>query len=270
MDFVREAESLIRSLAGVVQARIHASPTGIDAVHVIAADDQAAAYMAGHVRSALLAGLATPVVPGRIHVRTGGTGAAPAAEDGAAADAGGHRDTAATVSRDRLRLLATTPDAVHEQTPAPTLAPEEPENAAALPHGGDDLGPRTRQATATERARLVTVDVQRPGDGRVRCRVSVAWEAYVHRAEAIAVDLPGAAAQAAAQAAVRALASGGLHGLELSGLREVEIAGKDYVLVALRRSDGPAVRHRSGSALMFGSPERSAAEAAVCAANELL
>jgi hypothetical protein len=118
------------------------------------------------------------------------------------------------------------------------------------------------------RPRLVAVDAERPGGGRVICRVSIAFGTRVHRAEAIAVDLPGSAAQAAAQAAVRALSHASFTGIELCGLREVEIAGRDYVLVALRRTE-PFTRTRSGSAPIIGSAERSAAEATVAAAHEL-
>jgi hypothetical protein len=114
----------------------------------------------------------------------------------------------------------------------------------------------------------VAVDADRPGDGRVICRVSVAYGTHVHCAEAVAVDLPGSAAQAAAQAAVRALVDAGISAIELCGLREVEIAGRDYVLVALRRTE-PFTRTRSGSAPIIGSAERSAAEATVAAACEL-
>ncbi|HUG42426.1 MAG TPA: hypothetical protein VMM12_18330 [Longimicrobiales bacterium] len=266
-DFVRQAETLIRSLDGVLHARIHAGHAGIDAIHVVAADDRAAAALAAHVRSALLAGLATPVVPARIHVRTGA--AAPRPDDEARGHNGGSAPTGhpadrADLRRDRLRL-------VHggEADGGAATAVAVP---AARPADLDDDPLRATAATRTPvlRARLVAVDIRSPGDGRVVCRVSIAWNGQVHRADAIAVDLPGAAAQAAAQAAVRALAGAGLHGIELNGLREVEIAGKDYVVVALRRDDGPMVRHRSGSALMFGTAERSAAEAVVDAANELI
>ena len=252
-DFVRQAETLIRSLSGVLHARVNATPTGIDAIHVVAADDDAAASMAGHVRSALLAGLATPVVPTRIHVRTGALTAHAA---GTAAPAN-HADP--STPRDRLRLIYGDDSGVPERSPD-----------AGLDLARIDDPDTTRPRPHVARARLVAVDVRKPDEGRVVCRVSIAWNDQVHRAEAVAMDLPGAAAQAAAQAAVRALVSAGIDGLELSGLREVEIAGKDYVLVALRRHDGPTVRHHSGSALMFGTAERSAADAAVDAANELI
>lgn len=244
-DIAGEAEALIRALRGVTRARIHASAAGIESIHVTATDDDAALHMAAHVRSALLAGLAAPVTPARIHVAVA---AGNTAGLGAPASSTDHDN--APPPRDRLRLLHAEPAPAEDvDTDPEPVAPEPP---------------------VTARPRLVAVDCHRPGDGRVVCRVSVAYQTRVHRAEAVAVDLPGSAAQAAAQAAVRALAAGGLDGLELNGLREVEIAGRDYVLVALRRDDGPAVRHRSGSALMFGTPERSAAEAAVDAANALI
>ena len=263
-DFVRQAETLIRSLAGVTHARIEATPSGIEAIHVVATDDDSAARLAGHVRSALLAGLATPVVAGRIHVRTGTAQARRPGRERAQATGMDTDPVELAPPRDRLRLL-------HGDDEAPAGAAVEADDAlvAPAPRGGAAVV-EVAARPHVERARLVSVDVRQPGDGRVVCRVSVAWDGQVHRAEAVAMDLPGAAAQAAAQAAVRALASAGLDGLELSGLREVEIAGKEYVLVALRRHDGAAVRHRSGSALRFGTPERSAAEAAVDAANELI
>lgn len=240
----------------MVHARVHATaeapdaPGGIDAIHVVASDEDAAACMTGHVRSALLAGLATPVVPARIHVRT---------DAGRTEHPRGEPRVGAPEPRDRVRLIhaaeASRRPAVDEIASEPTVdAP-----AAPLARPG-----------VHAQARLVAVDIQKPGDGRVLCRVSIAWNSYVYRAEAIAMDLPGAAAQAAAQAAVRAMVGAGVHGIELNGLREVEIAGRDYVLVALRRTEGRTVRLRSGSALMVGTPERSAAEATLSAANDLL
>ncbi|NIP82752.1 MAG: hypothetical protein GWM90_27440 [Gemmatimonadetes bacterium] len=242
-DLVLEAEGLIRSLAGVVSVDVRSSTSGIETIHVEAENDEAARHMAGHVRSALLAAMATAVVPGRIHVSVAGA-----------------RDHPHDSPRHRLRLLR------GEDGPA-----RDPDHAPWNAAPGDRDPSRTAQDLAPDilrRPRLVAVDVTRPGDGRVLCRVSLALGAAVHRAEAVAVDLPGAAAQAAAQAAVRALLDAGLDGLELIGLREVEIAGRDYVVVALRRA-GVYPRNRSGSAPIVGSPERSAAEATVAAAEQM-
>jgi hypothetical protein len=280
-DLVHEAETLVRSLAGVVHARIVAGPAGIDAIDVIAENDDVARSLAGHVRSALLAGLATPVLPGRIQVRVSG--------ETAAANGARSADSGLATPRHRLRLLQdeapTHPDAgsshrdpahgsmedadahAHEGHPAPAPHARDARPMSAAAALVVDADSPARAAIA--RARLVAVDIDRPGDGRVLCRVSIAYGTRVHRADAIAVDLPGAAAQAAAQAAVRALVDAGLDGLELNGLREVEIAGREYVLVALRRAN-VYTRIRSGSAPIVGSPERSAAEAAVHAANEMI
>lgn len=226
-----EAERLVRSLAGVVDARIHASDNGIDAIHVDVEEDRFAGVVAGHVRSALLAGLATPVTPARIHVRV--------------LDSDETDDPAGP--RGRLRLVQDADTGEAMETP--------------------DVAPETDRPV-TQRPRLVAVDVERHGDGRVLCLVTVAYRANVFQADAVAVDLPGAAAQAAAQATVRALTYAGIDGLELDGLREVEIAGREYVIVALRRAEA-YTRVRSGSAPIIGAPERAAALAAVDAAGKM-
>jgi hypothetical protein len=265
-DLSGEAETLVRALAGVTFARIDASRDGIEAIHVTARDADAARHMAAHVRSALLAGLATPVLPGRIHVRVADAGPGP--RDAAVEPPRPDPDP----DRHRIRVLeepgaqAAHDDSWAEAATAPT--------GAAAAAGETRAGPAVAAApdelhTVTGRPRLVAVDVDRPGDGRVLCRVAVAYQTRVHRAEAVAVDLPGAAAQAASQAAVRALIDAGIPGLELHGLREVEIAGRDYVLVALRQRD-TFPRTRSGSVPIIGSPERSAAEATVAAANMII
>jgi hypothetical protein len=255
-DLVQDAEALIRALSGVTHASVHGSDVGIDAIHVTA-DPDAAPHIAAHVRSALLAGLATPVTPSRIHVRV--------------------REDAEAGPRHRLRLLNGSlggnagQDLADDTTRRGTAVDGGPSRPASQLETGAPAPAEHEPSPAvfTTRPRLVAVDVERPGDGRVRCRVAVAYGAQVHRADALAVDLPGAAAQAAAQAAVRALVDAGFAGLELSGLREVEIAGRDYVVVALRRSE-IYTRVRSGSAPVIGAAERSAAEATVAAASEML
>jgi hypothetical protein len=251
---VFEAESLIRSLAGVASARVRTSGSAIESVQVEARDPDAARHLAGHVRSAPLA---TPVVTDRIHVSVA-RDTEPGADGAAAAGWGDPPDEERPGAGQRLRILRGEDNLARELDPA-----------AAEPR--QDRTPRTGDAhrPLVRRPRLVAVDVDRPGDGRVVCRVSIAYGTSVHRAEAVAIDLPGAAAQAAAQAAVRALLDAGLDGLELNGMREVEIAGHHYVLVALRR-EGTYPRHRSGSAPIVGSTERSAAEAAVAAADNMI
>ena len=233
-QLLAEAERLIRSLAGVVNARIHASDTGIESIRIDTDDPERARVIPGHVRSALLAGLATPVTPARIHVRV------VEREDAQHGD-----DT------HRLRLVQ---DAV--------AAEKEPAQTATAPDA--------EAADVIELPRLVAIDLERKEDGRVRCAVTITFRTSIHRSDAVAVDLPGAAAQAAAQATVRALIDAGIDGIELDGLREVEIAGRDYVLVALRRAN-LHTRVRSGSApITTGAPERAAALATVEAAKALL
>ena len=283
-NLVHDAESLIRSLDGVIRVRILSGESGIDSVHVTARDDEAARFMAAHIRSALLAGLATPITAGRIHVSVDNDD--PAHTPRPESSSGGSEGE--IVPRGRIRLLeqqeqdsATSADS--ENGRADSLVPTD---TAAVQEGLDGAGTERIEATYGEgrqtprlpthespspfhHPRLVAVDVNRPGDGRVLCKVAIAHASAVYRSEAVAVDLPGAAAQAAAQATVRALIDAGITGLQLNGMREVEIAGNEYVVVALRREDS-CRRHRSGSAPVVGSPERSAAQATVAAAIEML
>jgi hypothetical protein len=251
-ELAREAESLVRRLAGVSHARVLYSARGIDAIHVEAQDHSTAPAMAARVRSALLAGLAAPVLPARIHVRV-----ADDAPDAPAPDHGTHSPATPRENGHRIHLLENG-DTGQPHGPERPDAPPPIDAHVALPAAGP-----------TARPRLVAVDLERRADGRVLCRVAIAFAAHVHSAAALAVDLPGAAAQAAAQATVRALLDAGITGLELNGLREVEIAGRYFVLVALRRID-TSRRLRSGSAPIIGSAERAAAEATVVAANELI
>ena len=232
-DLPGQAERLLRSLTGVVNARVHGSDSGIDAIHIEVDEPGNADAIAGRVRSALLAGFATPITPARIHVRV--------------VEADGHV-TDPTTPKHRLRLV------------------QDPESST--PARPPAASPQPGETRVVEQPRLVAVEIDRPEDGRVLCAVTVAYRTDVHQADAVAVDLPGAAAQAAAQATVRALDHAGIDSLELDGLREVEIAGRDYVLVALRRADH-YTRVRSGSAPITGAPERAAALATVDAARQL-
>jgi hypothetical protein len=252
-ELAREAESLVRRLAGVSHARVLHGARGIDAIHVVADDPDAAPALAARVRSALLAGLAAPVLPARIHVRVA-DGASRTPER----DLHGHADPTPRQNGHRIQLLENDlEDPTHTPQPASPDVRSQPDGDAAIAAG------------PTARPRLVAVDLERRADGRVLCRVAIAFAAHVYSAAALAVDLPGAAAQAAAQATVRALLDAGIAGLELNGLREVEIAGRNFVIVALRRVD-TSRRLRSGSAPIIGSAERAAAEATVVAANELI
>jgi hypothetical protein len=252
-ELAREAESLVCRLAGVRHARVVSGARGIDAIHVVAEDHTVAPDLAVRVRSALLAGLAAPVLPARIHVRVADEAPAPT-------DAPDIVDSASEPSQPQHRIRLLENGYRSDQQDRYDQPPAEDR-----PRGG-----RSQAAAGpTARPRLVAVDLERRLDGRVLCRVAIAFAAHVHSAAALAVDLPGAAAQAAAQAAVRALLDAGITGLELNGLREVEIAGRHFVIVALRRTD-TSRRLRSGSAPVIGSAERAAAEATVVAANELI
>jgi hypothetical protein len=238
-DLARQAQALIRSLAGVASAHVLAGPAGIDSIHIIAEDHDSAENLPRNVRSALLAGLATSVRPARITVRV-------------------------------TDLPGATPD--HDETATPRLVADAPAAADPQPHDDDRADDRDAEHPpeyATERPRLVAVDVDRRPDGEVACRVAIAFQARLHHGAATATGGDATGPLAAARAALQALDRAGITGLDLEGVRQIDIGDRDYVVVAISRTDD-ARRFRSGSAPAFHSPERGAAEATIVAAHDLI
>ncbi|MEJ2436143.1 MAG: hypothetical protein P8Y53_24505, partial [Pseudolabrys sp.] len=112
--------------------------------------------------------------------------------------------------------------------------------------------------------RLVSLDIVRHASGSVACIVVVVVGTDVRRASVEALDLPGAAEHAAAQAILRAIGGG----LELEGVRHVEIAGRDYVVVAAREEEHG--RKRAAATLVAHSAAHAAADAATRVAHALM
>jgi nucleotide-binding universal stress UspA family protein len=237
-DLAHRAQALVRSLAGVTHAHVLVGPTGIDAIHVVAADHDVARALPANVRSALLAGLATSVRPARVTVRV-------PENDDAAARAG--KAAQSSVPNPRLRLLEGDVEG-SASDPAPDSEPGVP---------------------AADRARLVAVDLAHRDNGEVSCRTAIAWRSDLFHGEAAVADADAPAAQAAAQATIQALQHAGIDGLRLEGVVEIPIGGRAYMVVAVSRND-TGRRFRSGSAPCFRSPERGAAEATLVAAHELI
>jgi hypothetical protein len=236
-DLALQAQALIRSLSGVASAHVLAGPAGIDAIHVVAADQGYAESLPRNVRSALLAALATSVAPARIVVRLSGS----------ETTRNGHQD---------------------DSDPGDTLLRIVGDRATALPPAPDALAHEADTATG-HRARLVAVDVDRPDYGPAQVRVSIAWNAEIHHGDAIARATDASGADAAVRATLQAFDRAGLGGLRLEGLRQVELGDRDYFVVALSHQDD-IKRYRSGSAPCSISPERTAVEATISAAHELV
>jgi len=238
-ELARRAERLLRALTGVLDARVETGPRGITAVHVTAEPGDRE-QTARNVRSALLAGLALAVEPGRVVIATGPS------------PNGNGRELQAQGDRREA-------DGGRENGEGYDEGYDEGDHEG---YGEGDEG------DARAGPRLVAVELEERRGGRVTCRVSVAVAHGLHQAAVEAPDMPGGGEHAAAEAATRALRAGGLHA-DLSGVRRIDIAGLGYVVVALRSETGAGPVHRAAAAPLAGSATRAAADATVRAARLL-
>ncbi len=243
-ELARRAERLLRALTGVLDARVETGPRGITAVHVTAEPGDRE-ETTRNVRSALLAGLALAVEPGRVVITT----AAPSPN-------GNGRELQAEGGRRKAEGGRGYGEGDGEG------------NHEGYGEGEGDERHEGDEGDARAGPRLVAVELEERRGGRVTCRVSVVVAHRLHQAAVEAPDMPGGGEHAAAEAATRALRAGGLHAA-LSGVRRIDIAGIGYVVVALRTDTGAGPVHRAAAAPLAGSATRAAADATVRAARQL-
>lgn len=233
---VEQAETLLRSLTGVLLARVLTDDHGrIRDIHVLIDDiDFAPGQIARNVQSALLARFGTLVDLDRIRVDVMPAGT----RNGSASHPAEPREPAQ-------------PPAPHETT-HPT-------------------GERTAPAPHAAPPRLDTVEVERNHAQRVRCRLWLTWADRRLAGAAEALDGPGARFEVAARAAVAALNDAdSAPPLELEGVRVADIAGRAYATVALRAYVGRHIHYLAGAAPVEHSPEDAAASATLQAAGPWL
>jgi len=268
--FLRRAEQLVRSLSGIADARIYDDGRGgIRSIDIMPRPDNTAGRAARNVQSALLAAFGTGVELDRIRVRPPQDPPRIDDPDLSAPDAEPPYDA----GTDDLDEDAATFEDAEEEAPVVGPTPAAPDHTGHGPSGNgtgyarsvrlvvdDDESHGDRRAGP----RLVSLDIVRHASGSVGCIVAVVVGTEVRRASVEALDLPGAAEHAAAQAVVRAIGDG----LELEGVRHVEIAGRDYVVVAAR--DGLHGRRRAAATLVARSVAHAAAAAATRAARALM
>ncbi|MEJ2187282.1 MAG: hypothetical protein P8Z36_15325 [Gemmatimonadota bacterium] len=275
--FLRRAEQLVRSLSGIADARIYDDGRGgIRAIDVMPRPDNTAARAARNVQSALLAAFGTGVDLGRIRVRP--PQGPPRDEmprrtglDDARAEPAVVPDVPVQdVAEDEPPLDEDEDDELADDANAADVAPsaahgDPPKNGNGTGQALAAVALEDEEAAEDRRAgpRLVSLDIVRHASGSVACIVAVVVDTEVRRASVEALDLPGAAEHAAAQAVIRAVGAG----LELEGVRHVEIAGQDYVIVAAR--DDARGRKRAAATLVARSAAHAAADAATRAARAL-
>lgn len=270
MPFAQQAEALIRTLNGVLMARVIADENDrIQEVHAIVDDSEAPAQFARNIQSALLAQFGALVELENIFInpapsglrngaRKHGAGAAAGAPVDAAVSAGVH-----TYPDGRSGSPDATPyGAISYAAPAPE----------GMSHAATSLDLTVSRSQLPGAAPSVgMLEIERARTHRVRCRLSIQWENSSFYGTAEVVDGPGAPVEAAARATIAALnGSGRAPLLALEGIRTTEIAGRRYATVAVRAHFGRSVRYLAGAAAIEHSAEDAAADATLQAAAPCL
>lgn len=245
----REAEALLRSLHGVILARIATDAHGhVHEIRVLVEDDATPELVARDVQSALLARFGTFVDLGSIHVAPlpGGTRSLDARNG----------NSLAAATREPARATRPGEASVTGRRAEPPLA------------GRGAVDTRTERDGPNTLPRLESLEIERGFDQRVRCTLTLLWNDRRLEGEAATLDDGGnARLEVAARAVLAALdAQGDGPPLELEGARLCEIAGRAYVTTALRAHLGRAVRYGAGAAPIEHSAEDAAAYAALQAA----
>lgn len=234
--FAQQAEALIRTLTGVLMARVIADEHDrIHEIHALVDDSRAPGQFARNIQSALLARFGALVELEQVYVSSTPSGLRN----------GKHRHGAdAARSFEERQYEATSLDAAaHERRlPAPTPA-------------------------ATPAPAVATLEIERGRTHRVNCRLSIQWDDASFVGTAEVVDGPGARAEVAARATIAALnRTGRTPPLALEGVRTTEIAGRMYATVAVRAHLGRSIRYLAGAAAIEHSAEDAAADATLQAA----
>ena len=244
----REAEALLRSLHGVILARIATDAHGhVHEIRVLVEDDATPELVARDVQSALLARFSTFVDLGSIHV---------------APLPGGTRSLDARNGNG----LAAAREPAHARRPGEACVTKRRAEAPLAGRGSVDT--RDERVGPNTLPRLESLEIERGFDQRVRCTLTLRWNDRRLAGEAAILDDGGnSRLEMAARAVLAALdAQGDGPPLELEGARLCEIAGRAYVTTALRAHLGRAVRYGAGAAPIEHSAEDAAAYAALQAA----
>ena len=229
---IEGAETLLRSLAGVVSVRIVAKPGGeVEEIHMLTTEDVSPKQTVRNVESALLAHFDLEVDHRKISV----------AQSRSRAPA----QAAETMPDSSEALLPRAPAVVPTPLGRPTLH--------ALPQSADTRIVFCGHAVQSERSR------------RVRFVVEVEWKGQRFEGEGSAPDLPRNRLDAAATATLHAVENAlqsedtlrDAPTLALDGVKQVEAFDRRYVLVSVHAIAGRDSTSLAGSAAVEDSPDRA-------------
>lgn len=270
MPFAQQAEALIRTLSGVLMARVIADENDrIQEVHAIVDDSETPGQFARNIQSALLAQFGALVELEKIFINPAPSGLRNGARrHGAGAAASAPVDAVVSVGAHTYPEGSSgSPDAASYG--AKSYAAAAPEGMSHAPTSLDLTVSRSQLPGAAPSVGML--EIERARTHRVRCRLSIQWENSSFYGTAEVVDGPGAPVEAAARATIAALnGSGRAPLLALEGIRTTEIAGRRYATVAVRTHFGRSVRYLAGAAAIEHSAEDAAADATLQAAAPCL
>ncbi len=277
------AEALLRSLTGILDARVETDAGGgIRRIALLAQHGLAARDAVRNAQSALLASLGLAIDSDRVAIDFGEPATSPpwrahaahvpAPRDPAAA-AGfvtsvptGRNGSAAPPQNGKAHAHgnggAPTPETTlgSRGRGASVGAPRAPgptHRTAELAESVDAAETEVAPAHTRPAPGLVRVDIEPAPPDRVRVRVVLAFEDRINVGEADGIDTPTARLELAARALLRAVPA--RHDRDLDGVRTLDIAGRTYIVVAVRSIRGRTVQYHADAIAADGPLEHAAA-----------
>lgn len=223
---IQRAERLLKSLTGIVSARMVASPGGeIQEIHVLTNEEVAPKQTVRNVESALLAELGIEV---------------------------DHRKISVAQTKEPPRAAASAKTAA--PPPAGPASAEDSRILQAMP-----------SRVPEERILFVGHQVETQRSHQVKMRVVLEWRGARFEGDAVGAELPRARLETIARATLRAVESvlrAGTDGnekfsLALDGVRVMDVFERQYVLVSIHGITGRDVTALSGAGGVNDAPDRA-------------
>lgn len=263
---VEQAEALLRSLAGVIAARIDSGPEGdVERIEIKADDATPPHQLVRNIQSALLATFGLLVEVNAIEVveiESEIGREEPPAEAGA------------TANPEQPGSSPNSPPIIPETSDSPrgNATPAEQARKVNAPRGHSMGGTAADDSYSGDHypVRLDLIDqpsIDRLLQNRIKCRVEIAFNGATAIGQAEVLGGADAVLVGTARAVIAALRTVDPENaavVELEGAREVQLAGQRYIIVGIRALELREVRYLAGAAVIL----ESAAEAAALAAIE--
>ena len=258
---ISAAESLLRSLKGVVSARIVAKPGGkVEEIHMLTTADVSPKQTVRNVESALLAHFDLEVDHRCISVAESTDFRQPRAVESDSPSAIEPEAEAEHPEPEEEAFWEMPP--VHAEVPEQFAAPSAPPRPFA-------------HAESEERILFHGHRIESQRGRRLRMVVTLEWLGEIYEGEATGADMPRGRLETVADATLRAIEKLVMGELEerrapvlaLDGAKIVDAFDREYALVAVHAMTDRDVAALAGSASVLDSPERAVILATLQAAD---